>query len=79
MCAIKKKRRKKKKSKKDPDVWTEAEYEEYLCGLYGLEFIVDYTPAGLPIGLPIDGEPSFIDDDDCEPDKRDYLDVDISF
>lgn len=88
MCAKKKSKNKKnrnskskkKSAKKNPDVWTEEEYEAYLCGLYGLECIVDYTPGGFPIGLPIEEESSFLDDEDNEADENNvHNDEDIPF
>ena len=46
---------KKKKSKKDKsdnaEVWTEDQCEEYLMGLYGMEFIAGYTEGGAPYGI----------------------------
>ena len=46
---------KKKKSKKvksdNADVWTEDQYEEYLMGLYGMEFIAGFTEGGAPYGI----------------------------
>ncbi len=49
---------KNKKSKKNKsnniDVWTEEQYEEYLKGLYGMDFIAGYTGNGLPYGTFID-------------------------
>ncbi len=50
------KKSKKSKVKKD-ETWTEEEYEEYLMGLYGMDFIAGYTAGGMPYG-------SFIDEDD---------------
>lgn len=46
---------KKKKSKKNAnsnvEVWTEEQYEEYLKGIYGMEFIAGFTEGGVPFGL----------------------------
>jgi len=46
---------KKKKSKKhinnNIERWTEEQYEEYLKGLYGMEFIAGFTESGVPYGL----------------------------
>ena len=46
---------KKKKSKKHTnnkiERWTEEQYEEYLKGLYGMEFIAGFTEGGVPYGL----------------------------
>lgn len=55
----------KKKIKSKVDSWTEEEYESYLCGLYGYGEIIDYTPGGFLIGIPID-----MNDEDYEPDKE---------
>lgn len=32
------------------DYLTREEYEEYLAGLYGMEFIAGYTEGGVPYG-----------------------------
>ncbi|MDF1618413.1 hypothetical protein [Petrocella sp. FN5] len=49
------KNRKIKKNKSNNiDVWTEAQYEEYLKGLYGMDFIAGYTENGVPYGTFID-------------------------
>jgi hypothetical protein len=46
---------KKKKSKKhannNVEVWTEEQSEEYLKGIYGMEFIAGFTKSGVPYGL----------------------------
>lgn len=46
---------KKSKSKKyinnNVKIWTEEQYEEYLKGLYGMEFIAGFTESGVPYGL----------------------------
>lgn len=47
------KKSKKSKVKKD-ETWTEEEYEEYLMGLYGMDFIAGYTAGGMPYGSFID-------------------------
>lgn len=47
-----------KKSKcNNVEVWTEEQYEEYLKGIYGMDFIAGFTENGLPYG-------TFIDEDD---------------
>ena len=48
--------RKKRKSKKYFDnnsieIWTEEQYEEYLKGIYGIEFIAGFTENVIPYGL----------------------------
>ena len=54
------KKGKHKKHKNDTEICTEEEYEEYLKGSYGLEFIAGYTEGGMPYGLPVE------EDDDKE-------------
>ena len=54
------KNKKPKKSKnQNVDIWTEEEYDEYMKGLYGMEFIAGYTEDGMPYGTFINEE------DDC--------------
>jgi len=47
--------RKRKKAKKvrcsNPEVWTEAQYEEYMMDLYGMEYIAAFTENGVPYGI----------------------------
>ena len=44
-----------KKGKHDNvDAWTEEQYEEYLKGIYGADFIAGFTENGLPYGTFID-------------------------
>lgn len=31
--------------------WTEEQAEEYLKGIYGLEFIAGFTESGVPYGI----------------------------
>lgn len=31
--------------------WTEEQYEEYLLGLYGMEYIAGFTEGGVPYGV----------------------------
>ena len=50
----KKKKNKKNKKEKEVEVWTEEQYEDYLKGIYGLDFIAGYTEGGMPFGLPAD-------------------------
>lgn len=46
---------KKKKSKKHTnnkvERWTEEQAEEYLKGIYGMEFIAGFTESGVPYGI----------------------------
>lgn len=46
---------KKKKSKKHTsnkiERWTEEQAEEYLKGIYGMEFIAGFTEGGVPYGI----------------------------
>lgn len=64
--------RKNKSSKKSKgntiEVWTEEQYEEYLKGLYGMEFIAGFTENGVPYG-------TFIDEDDEENDELKSRDI----
>jgi hypothetical protein len=48
--------RKKKINKNDPGIWTEEQYEQYMKGLYGLDFIAAYTEGGVPYGIPLDAD-----------------------
>lgn len=41
----------KKYTDKNIEVWTEEQYEEYLKGLYDMEFIAGFTEGGIPYGL----------------------------
>ena len=45
----------KKKTKKtkngEVEIWTEEQYEEYLAGLYGMEYIAGFTKGGIPYGV----------------------------
>ena len=61
------KKKKYKKHKNDIEIWTEEEYEEYLKGLYGLEYIAGYTESGIPYGLPVEND----DMGKCNADKSD--------
>ncbi|MGM0395687.1 MAG: hypothetical protein ACQEP4_01380 [Bacillota bacterium] len=62
---------KKKKRKKGAGInieeWTEEQYEEYLKGLYGMEYIAGYTDGGMPYGIFCD------EDDDVEFDSTDSM------
>ncbi len=62
---------KKKKRKKGAGInieeWTEEQYEEYLKGLYGMEYIAGYTDGGMPYGIFRD------EDDDVEFDSTDSM------
>jgi len=49
------KNKKPKKSKCNTvEVWTEEQYEEYLKGIYGMDFIAGFTENGVPYGTFID-------------------------
>ena len=37
-------------NKNNPEIWTEEQYEQYMKGLYGLDFIAGYTEGGVPYG-----------------------------
>lgn len=46
-----KKKKFKKHTNNNVEEWTEEQYEEYLKGLYGMEFIAGFTESGIPYGL----------------------------
>ena len=50
------KKKKYKKDKNEINIWTEEEYEEYVKGLYGLEYIAGYTEGGIPYGLSVEND-----------------------
>jgi hypothetical protein len=66
---------KKKKSKKhtnnNVDVWTEEQYEEYLKGLYGMEFIAGFTESGVPYGLFNEEIETYIVEKEDKPNEPD--------
>lgn len=46
------KSKKVKKTKKGKvAIWTEEQYEEYLAGLYGMEYIAGFTEVGISYGV----------------------------
>lgn len=46
------KRKKVKKTKNSKvEIWTEEKYEEYLAGVYGMEYIAGFTEGGVPYGV----------------------------
>jgi len=46
------KRKKVKKTKNSKvEIWTEEQYEEYLAGVYGMEYIAGFTEGGVPYGV----------------------------
>lgn len=46
------KRKKVKKTKNSKvEIWIEEQYEEYLSGLYRMEYIGDFTKGGIPYGV----------------------------
>lgn len=67
---------KKKKSKKHAnnkiERWTEEQYEEYLKGLYGMEFIAGFTEGGVSYGLIKEDSETYMVE---KPEKfKDYYD-----
>ena len=46
-----KKRKYKRRTNDNLEVWSENQYEEYLKGIYGMEFIAGFTEGGVPYGL----------------------------
>jgi hypothetical protein len=46
-----KKRKSKRRTNDNLEVWSENQYEEYLKGVYGMEFIAGFTEGGVPYGL----------------------------
>jgi hypothetical protein len=61
-----KKKRMVPKNKKTTEVWTEEQYEEYMAGLYGLEYVAGFTEGGVPYGVSIDDneQENFSDSED---------------
>ena len=51
-----KKRNLEKDKNSNVEVWTEEQTEEYMKGLYGMDFIAGYTEGGVPYGTYIDEE-----------------------
>jgi hypothetical protein len=49
-----KKKRTKKSKCNNVQVWTEEQYEEYLKGIYGMDFIAGFTENGVPNGTFIE-------------------------
>lgn len=41
----------KKKKIKNVEIWTEEQYEEYMKGIHGMDFIAGFTENGVPFGL----------------------------
>jgi hypothetical protein len=54
----------KKDIKNNVERWTEEQYEEYLKGLYGMEFIAGFTENGVPYGIFEEEESDIIGDFD---------------
>lgn len=46
-----KKKKYKRRTNDNLEVWSENQYEEYLKGVYGMEFIAGFTEGGVPYGL----------------------------
>jgi hypothetical protein len=57
----------KKNKNNDVEIWTEEQYEEYLRGLYGMEFIAGFTEGGVPYGLFIEDEDTYLPDESEMP------------
>lgn len=57
----------KKRTNKDVEIWTEEQYEEYLKGLYGMEYIAGFTESGIPYGLTVEESHNPDDTDDELP------------
>lgn len=54
--------RKKKRNKNknvSHKVWTEEEFDEYMAGIYGFEYIAGYTDSGVPYGIPKEQEEKY--------------------
>lgn len=45
-----------KSTNSNAEVWTEEQYETYLKGIYGMDFIAGYTENGVPYGIFEDEE-----------------------
>lgn len=60
-----KKKRRNRKKNISSEVWTEEQYDEYMRGLYGLDYIAGYTDSGVPYGIAEEDEQvdEFIVDD----------------
>ena len=56
---LKNKKNKKNKKRKSDNIWTEEEYEKYIAGIYGLEYIAGFTDSGVPFGISDEDEISF--------------------
>lgn len=55
------------------EIWTEEQYEEYIAGLYGMEFIAGFTESGVPYGFCNDEIETYIVeklDNTNEPDNE---------
>ena len=61
-----------KYTNKNVEVWTEEQYEEYLKGIYDMEFIAGFTEGGVPYGLHYEEEIYIVDklDNSYEPDDE---------
>lgn len=71
------KRKKVKKTKNSKvERWTEEQYEEYLAGLYGMEYIAGFTEGGVPYGVFSKDNENF---DVNENSNIAYLDENIPF
>ena len=58
----------KNRAKPNMHVWTEEQYEEYMKGLHGIEYIVGYTDGDVPYGL------SSREESDLEPADKNRMD-----
>lgn len=48
---MKKKNKRDKKNNYNSEVWTEEEYDDYMAGIYGFDYISGYTDSGVPYGI----------------------------
>ncbi len=49
-----KKKNKKKTNEYNTEIWTEEQHEQYMKGVYSMDFIAGYTEGGIPYGISLD-------------------------
>lgn len=64
---------KKEIPKKQSNEITEKEFEDYMKGLYNLDYIVGYTSGGMPYGSSLEDD-LFPEKDVCEKSEKDCKD-----
>lgn len=75
-----KKRNKKTKKKKanEIEIWTQEQYEEYMAGLYGMDFVAGFTDGGIPYGI-FEDETGDDEKEDENVRSSQYTDEDLPF